>query len=129
MVHDDGPVGLDQVRVAFDDERVVSDAGIALAATLAQRLGIEGLVDRFVLLEGHGNSDSDAWTGSLGAPWSMTVHTTPRLGARSGEAYVGRVERGGPPVRSAKRRAWRRPGTWLPDGIGAALVFFEVVLC
>jgi len=65
---------------------------------------------------------------SLGAPWSMTVHTMPRLGARSGEAYVGRVERGGPPVRSAERRAWRRPGTWLPDGIGAALVFFEVVL-
>src|SRR6266496_1643104 len=43
MVHDDGPVGLDQVRV-------VSDAGVALAATLAQRLGLEGLVDRFVLL-------------------------------------------------------------------------------
>ncbi len=50
LVHDDGPVGLDRVRVAFDDERMVSDAGIALAATLAQRLGIEGLVDRFVLL-------------------------------------------------------------------------------
>jgi DDE family transposase len=50
MVHADGAVGLDQVRVAFDDERVVSDAGIALAGTLAQRLGIEGLVDRFVLL-------------------------------------------------------------------------------
>src|SRR6266542_5408174 len=50
MVHDDGPVGLDQMRVAFDDERVVSDAGIALAATVAQRLGIEGLVDRFVWL-------------------------------------------------------------------------------
>jgi len=50
LVHDDGPVGLDRVRVVFDDERVVSDAGIALAATLAQRLGIERLVDRFVLL-------------------------------------------------------------------------------
>jgi len=50
LVDDDGPVGLDQVRVVFDDERVVSDAGIGLAATLAQRLGIEGLVDRFVLL-------------------------------------------------------------------------------
>lgn len=50
MVHDDGPVGLDRVRVVFDDERVVSDAGIVLAATLAQRLGIEALVDRFVLL-------------------------------------------------------------------------------
>jgi hypothetical protein len=39
MVHDDWPVGLDGVQVAFDDERVVSDAGIALTATLAQRLG------------------------------------------------------------------------------------------
>ena len=50
MVHDDGPVGLDGVRVQFDDERVVSDAGIALAATLAVRLGIEAVVERFVRL-------------------------------------------------------------------------------
>jgi Transposase DDE domain group 1 len=50
LVHDDGPVGLDRVRVVFDDQRAVSDAGIVLAASLAQRLGIEGLVDRFVLL-------------------------------------------------------------------------------
>ncbi len=35
MVQDDEPVGLDGVRVAFDDERVVSDAGVALVATLA----------------------------------------------------------------------------------------------
>lgn len=52
MVHDDGPVGLDGVRVAFDDERVVSDAGVALLATLAQRLGIERLAQRFVRLRG-----------------------------------------------------------------------------
>jgi hypothetical protein len=50
MVHDDGPVGLDGVEVAFDDERVVSDAGIVLVATLAGRLGIERLVERFVRL-------------------------------------------------------------------------------
>ncbi len=50
MVQDDEPVGLDGVRVEFDDERVVSDAGIALIATLAGRLGIEGLVGRFVVL-------------------------------------------------------------------------------
>jgi hypothetical protein len=48
VVHDDGPVGLDGMRVAFDDDRVVSDAGIVLAATLAQRLGIEALVGRLV---------------------------------------------------------------------------------
>jgi len=50
MVDDGGPVGLDGVQVAFDDERLVSDAGIMLAATLADRLGIEDLVDRCVRL-------------------------------------------------------------------------------
>jgi hypothetical protein len=50
MVQDDEQVGLDEVRVIFDDERVVSDAGVMLVATLAGRLGIEGLVGRFVRL-------------------------------------------------------------------------------
>jgi hypothetical protein len=50
MVQDDEPVGLDGLRVCFDDDRVVSDAGIALLATLARRLGIERLVGRFVRL-------------------------------------------------------------------------------
>jgi hypothetical protein len=50
LVQDDGLVGLDGVRVVFDDERLVCDAGIALVATLAARLGIEGLVGRFVCL-------------------------------------------------------------------------------
>jgi hypothetical protein len=45
MVHADGPVGLDGIGVCFDDERAVGDAGIVLAATLAERLGIEALVD------------------------------------------------------------------------------------
>jgi len=52
MVQDDGPVGLDGVRVEFDDERVVCDAGVALVATLAQRLGIELLAARLVVLRG-----------------------------------------------------------------------------
>src|SRR5512144_1193249 len=50
MVQDDGAVGLDGVQVEFDDERVVSDAGVALVATLAQRLGIEALAQRLVRL-------------------------------------------------------------------------------
>jgi hypothetical protein len=50
MVQDDGQVGLDGLRVVFDDERVVSDAGIALVATLAQRLGVEALAQRLVRL-------------------------------------------------------------------------------
>jgi hypothetical protein len=48
MVQDDGPVGLDGVGLRFDDERAVANAGIALVATLAARLGIAALVDRFV---------------------------------------------------------------------------------
>jgi Transposase DDE domain group 1 len=48
MVHDDGPVGLDGVEACFDDPRAVADAGIVLAATLADRLGIEALVDETV---------------------------------------------------------------------------------
>jgi hypothetical protein len=50
MVHDDGAVGLDGLQVVFDDERVVSGAGIALVATLAERLGVEGLIARLVRL-------------------------------------------------------------------------------
>jgi hypothetical protein len=50
MVQDDGPVGLDCVRVGFDDRRAIADAGIVLPATLAARLGIAALVDRFVRL-------------------------------------------------------------------------------
>jgi hypothetical protein len=49
-VHDCEPVGPDGVGVAFDDERVVSDAGVMLAATLARRLGIEAPGGRLVRL-------------------------------------------------------------------------------
>jgi hypothetical protein len=50
MVQDDEAVGLDAVEVVFDDERVVSDAGVMLVATLAGRLGIEALAGRLVRL-------------------------------------------------------------------------------
>jgi hypothetical protein len=55
MVHDgaDVPVGpgsLDAVRVRFDEPRLVSDAGLLLIATLADRLGVEELVNESVWL-------------------------------------------------------------------------------
>jgi hypothetical protein len=34
---------LDDVKVCFDDERAVSNAGVLLVATLAQRLGLEAV--------------------------------------------------------------------------------------
>ena len=45
-----GRSSLDSVRVAFDEERLVSDAGLLLTATLADRLGIEELVNESVWL-------------------------------------------------------------------------------
>jgi hypothetical protein len=43
---------LDSVQVQFDDKRLISDAGLLLCATLADRLGIEELVNESVWL-GH----------------------------------------------------------------------------
>ncbi|MGO9819199.1 MAG: IS1380 family transposase [Solirubrobacteraceae bacterium] len=42
----------DAIRVVFDDERVVANAGVLLPAVLAERLGIEAVVDRTVDLGG-----------------------------------------------------------------------------
>jgi hypothetical protein len=42
----------DAMRVVFDDERAVANAGVLLPAMLADRLGIEALVDRTVDLGG-----------------------------------------------------------------------------
>jgi hypothetical protein len=41
-------VVLDQVEIAFDDERSVASAGLLLPATLAERLGIEQATDQLV---------------------------------------------------------------------------------
>jgi hypothetical protein len=46
MVHDSP----DRSRVAFDDERLVVNAGVVLAVTLARRLGLEALIERTVRL-------------------------------------------------------------------------------
>jgi hypothetical protein len=41
-------VALDQVEIAFDDQRAVASAGLLLPATLAERLGIEQAADQLV---------------------------------------------------------------------------------
>jgi hypothetical protein len=41
-------VVLDQVETVFDDEHAVASAGLLLAATLAERLGIEQAADRLI---------------------------------------------------------------------------------
>jgi hypothetical protein len=57
MVHDRSdvptrPTSLDLVTVAFDEPRLISDAGLLLTASLTQRLGVEELVNESVWL-GH----------------------------------------------------------------------------
>ena len=56
MVHDTadvpvGPASLDSVQVRFDEQRLISDAGLLACATLADRLGIEALVNESVWLD------------------------------------------------------------------------------
>jgi hypothetical protein len=80
-VQDDGAVGLDGVRVAFDDERVVSDAGIALVATVAQRLGVEALAGRLVGLRrdrpGAANAGRKVMAILYAMFWAPTASMTP----------------------------------------------------
>jgi len=49
MVNDPrSPRRLDSIAVDFDDERLIGGAGVLLPVTLAQRLGLERLVEKFV---------------------------------------------------------------------------------
>src|SRR3954454_22988214 len=45
-----GGRALDRIEAAFDDEGAVANAGVLLAATLAERLDLEGLIDEAVRL-------------------------------------------------------------------------------
>ena len=56
MVHDhtdviEGPGTLDRIAVRFDEQRLVSDAGLLLTGSLAERLGVERLVNDSVWLD------------------------------------------------------------------------------
>jgi hypothetical protein len=53
-------VVLDQVDIAFDDQRSVASAGLLLPATVAERLGIEQATDQLVDL---GDRPGAAWPG------------------------------------------------------------------
>src|SRR4051794_9751859 len=70
---DDTAVGLDGLQVEFDDERVVSDAGIALVATLAGRLGIEAPAGRLVRLRRDRPGAANAARKAMGLVYAMVV--------------------------------------------------------
>ena len=43
---------LDRVRVTFDDDNLVANAGLLLPATLVEQLGVESLINTTVRLDG-----------------------------------------------------------------------------
>jgi hypothetical protein len=71
-----GGCRLDRLEAVFDDERLVANAGVVLAATLCDRLGVEALVDDCV-----GLADSSAGSRA-GAKVLSLVHAM-LLGADS----------------------------------------------
>src|SRR3954470_6369844 len=73
MVQDDEPVGLDGLRVEFDDERVVSDAGVMVVATLAARLGIEALAAQQVRLRGDRPGAANAGRKVMAIVYAMVL--------------------------------------------------------
>ena len=50
----------DRIQIAFDDHRLVANAGLLLPVTLAHHLGLGELVDRHVE---PGNAPGHAWAG------------------------------------------------------------------
>ena len=117
MVHDDEPVGLDGLRVCFDDERVVSDAGVMLVATLAGRLGIEALAAELVRLRGDRPGAANAGRKVMGSCsrwcWALTASTTQPCcapGAR-GDCWAAGCRR---------RRRWGRSCARLRSGTCAS---------
>ncbi len=106
MVQDGGAVGLDGLRVEFDDERVVSDAGVMLVATLAGRLGVEALAGRLVRLRRELPGAANAGRKVMALLYAMV------LGADSIDD-AGVLRPGAPDGCSAA--GCRRPRRWAPS--------------
>ena len=63
----------DRIQIAFDDHRLVANAGLLLPVTLAQHLGLREVVDSHVDL-GDAPGRANPWRqaadpGGLGAGW------------------------------------------------------------
>ena len=110
----------DRIQIAFDDHRLVNNAGLLLPATLAQRVGLRELVDRHLDL---GDAPGRANAGDkLGF-----THFKRR---KRGNLQVGGIERWGVPA----CRGWLRtvknpltpatggvaPGRWRPRRLAMA---------
>ena len=95
----------DRIRIAFDDHRLVANAGLILPATLALRLGLPQLVQQCLDL---GNAPGRANTGDK----MMTLVASALAGGDCiDDADVLRT--GGQPAPWAARS--RRPPPWAPS--------------
>lgn len=75
-----GGRGLGRLDAVFDDEGVVANAGVLLAATLCDRLGLETLVDDCVTL-------ADSSAGARAAAKVLSLVHAMLLGADSRPVY------------------------------------------
>ena len=123
---------LDRIEPRFDDPRVVANAGLLLAATLAARLGLERLVDEAVRLRSALGRGAGGREGALAgvtrccsartrsttatccararpAACSATACWRPRRSGRSCAAFTfGHVRQLDRVLAEALRRAWQR---------------------
>jgi len=88
------PDDLDAVEVAFDDERLVADAGLVLPATLCERLGAESLIDGLLQRPGDPAIGAGAGAKALSVAFAMlagadSIDDVDRLRAGSSGAVLG----------------------------------------
>ena len=88
------PGGLGAIEIAFDDERLVADAGLVLAATLCERLGAEGVIDGLVERPGHPAIGVAAGAKALSVAFAMlagadSIDDVERLRAGASGAVLG----------------------------------------
>jgi hypothetical protein len=115
----------DEIDVAFDDERLVADAGLLLAATLAVGLGLRELVDEHVDLAdapGRANAGDKAMTlihsALAGGQW---IDDCGKLRAGStGQVLGHRVVAPSTIGTFLRSFSWARPASWTGSAPRAA---------
>ena len=79
----------DRIHIAFDDHRLVANAGLLLPATLALRLGLGEVVDRYLDL-GTGGPYPTGWRAPPTWPRLNTRHSRVRPAPRRcGLSFAG----------------------------------------
>ena len=96
----------DRIRIAFDDHRLVANAGLLLPATLAHHLGLSQLVQERL---GLGDAPGRANTGDK----VMTLVEVPRWLAATASTTPMRCAPEGRPAPWAARS--RHPPPWAPS--------------